>query len=166
VGLYYFEIPASPSSGNWPRVQITSEAREEGLALGDIDRDGDLDVAALVAPAGTTVAWWENPGDGSGSWPRSTVVSNQGSLNSMDVADLNGDGALDIVTGEHRGSLKVTVLENVGDASSWLSHGISQGTESHLGTQTLDLDGDGDLDVVSIAWDNFQNLQLWRNDAR
>ena len=223
VGLYYFEIPASPSSGNWPRVQITSEAREEGLALGDIDRDGDLDVAALVAPAGTTVAWWENPGDGSGTWPRhdlgstsgieadrirlgdlngdgrldavvtetnlgtngnalywfaqpsnpssgnwprSTVVSNQGSLNSMDVADLNGDGALDIVTGEHRGSLKVTVLENVGDASSWLSHGVSQGTESHLGTQTLDLDGDGDLDVVSIAWDNFQNLQLWRNDAR
>lgn len=222
VGLYYFEIPATPSAGNWPRVQITSEAREEGLAVGDIDRDGDIDVAALVAPAGTTVAWWENPGNGSSgwarhdlgstwgieadrirlgdlnadsrldvvvtetnldssgnalhwfaqpsnptapNWTRSTVISNQGSLNSMDLADLNGDGAPDIVTGEHRGNLEATVWENVGAGSSWQNHAVSQGIESHLGTQLVDLDGDGDLDLVSGAWDNFQNLQLWRNDA-
>lgn len=222
IGLYYFEIPASPAAGNWPRVQISSQAREEGLAVGDIDRDGDPDVAGLVAPGGTTVAWWENPRDGSSAWlrhdlgstsgieadrirladlnrngrldvvvtetnlggsgnalywfaqpsnpmaanwPRNTVVSNQGSLNSMDVADLNGDAAPDIVTGEHRGSLGVSIWENVNGASSWASHAVSQGTESHLGTQLVDLDGDGDLDSVSIAWDDFQNVWLWRNDA-
>ena len=199
-----------------------SQAREEGLAVGDIDRDGDLDVAAFVAPAGTTVAWWENPGDGSSgwlrhdlgstpwieadrirladmngngrldvvvtetnlggsgnalywfaqpstptaaNWARNTVVSNRGSLNSMDVADMNGDTAPDIVIGEHRGTLGVTVWENVSGASSWQSHGVSQGTESHLGSQLVDLDGDGDLDIVSIAWDSFDNLRLWRNDA-
>lgn len=222
VGIHYFEIPALPADGAWPRVQITGQAREEGLAVGDIDRDGDIDVAAIVAPAGTTVAWWENPGDGSApwsrhdlgttsgieadrvrladldddgrldvvvtetnltiggnalfwfsqptnpslpSWPRSTVVSNEGSLNSMDTADLNGDGAPEIVTGEHRGGLAVSIWENVGGASSWTRRDVSQGVESHLGTQLVDLDGDGDLDIVSIAWDDFQTVQLWRNDA-
>jgi len=222
VGLYYFEIPASPAGGNWPRVQITSQAREEGLAVGDIDRDGDPDVAGFVAPAGTTVAWWENPRDGSSNWTRhdlgttsgvepdrirladmnrngrldvvvtetnlgangnalfwfaqpsdptapnwsrKTVASNEGSLNSLDVADLNGDAKPDIITGEHRGALDVTIWENLDGASSWVSHGVSQGAESHLGTQLVDLDGDGDLDVVSIAWDDFQNLWLLRNDA-
>jgi hypothetical protein len=28
-----------------------------------------------------------------------------------------------------------------------------------------DLDGDGDLDVVSIAWNDFRYLHVWRNDA-
>ncbi|MGB9341554.1 MAG: VCBS repeat-containing protein, partial [Polyangiales bacterium] len=137
----------------------TSGIEADRIRLGDLNGDGRLDAVVTetnLGINGNALYWFAQPSNpSSANWPRSTVVSNQGSLNSMDVADLNGDGALDIVTGEHRGSLKVTVLENVGDASSWLSHGISQGTESHLGTQTLDLDGDGDLDVVSIARDNF-----------
>lgn len=28
-----------------------------------------------------------------------------------------------------------------------------------------DLDGDGDMEIVSICWDDYQNLHLWRNDA-
>ena len=83
----------------------------------------------------------------------------------MDAADLNGDGIPEIVTGEHRGGLAVSVWENVSGASSWTRHDVSQGVESHLGTQLVDLDGDGDLDLVSIAWDDFQTVQLWRNDA-
>jgi len=26
--------------------------------------------------------------------------------------------------------------------------------------------GDGDLEIVSIAWDDYRYLHLWRNDAR
>ena len=29
----------------------------------------------------------------------------------------------------------------------------------------MDLDSDGDLDIVSIAWDNYKFLHVWRNDA-
>ncbi|MBZ0175186.1 MAG: FG-GAP-like repeat-containing protein, partial [Candidatus Methanoperedens nitroreducens] len=42
---------------------------------------------------------------------------------------------------------------------------VSSGKESHLGARTVDLDGDGDLDIVSIAWDAPQFIHLWRNDA-
>jgi hypothetical protein len=27
------------------------------------------------------------------------------------------------------------------------------------------MDNDGDLDIISAAWDNYQYLHLWRNDA-
>jgi len=37
--------------------------------------------------------------------------------------------------------------------------------ENHLGARTVDLDGDGDLDLVGIAWDAFPFLHIWRNDA-
>jgi hypothetical protein len=222
IGIHYFEIPSNPSAGNWPRVQVTSEAREEGIAVGDIDRDGDTDIAGLVAPAGTTVAWWENPGDGGDNWSRhdlgntgstvgdrvqladvnsdgkldvivtqtnlgsngnslywylqpsnseapnwtrTTIVSDQGSLNSMDVGDFNGDAKPDIVTGEHRGNLLVTVWKNNGNGT-FGGNSVDSGVESHLGTQACDIDDDGDLDIISIAFDNSNLVYLWRNNAQ
>ncbi|MFH1127140.1 MAG: VCBS repeat-containing protein, partial [archaeon] len=101
VGIHYFQIPTNPKTDTWSKVQITDEAREEGIALGDIDRDGDLDVAGLVAPAGTTVAWWENPGNGAPSWTRhdlgtpTTIAGDR-----IAVADINGDSKLDVIVTE------------------------------------------------------------------
>jgi hypothetical protein len=43
---------------------------------------------------------------------------------------------------------------------------VDTGKESHLGARLVDLDGDGAQEIVSIAYDGFQQLHLWRNDAR
>jgi VCBS repeat protein len=84
----------------------------------------------------------------------------------MDVADMNKDGLVDIVTGEHRGSKKVIIWENVKQGTSWVPHVVDSWRESHLGARAVDLDGDGDLDIVSIAWDRYQDLHVWRNEAQ
>ncbi len=48
-----------------------------------------------------------------------------------------------------------------GSSSSWLCEGV----ESHLGARTVDLDGDGDREIVSIGWDAPQAIHVLRNDA-
>ena len=75
------------------------------------------------------------------------------------------DGQADIVTGEHRGKRRVTIWVNGHEGQAWLPQIVDAGKESHLGTQLADLDQDGDLDILSIGWDDYQHLHLWRNDA-
>jgi hypothetical protein len=219
-GIYYFRIPASPASGNWPRVQVSANPSDEGFAVADIDRDGRLDVAATTGNT-LTVEWYRNPGtaasgwqafsigsapemlfpdrteiadldrDGrldilvseenggttdaqtywwrqptnatSGNWSRQ-LIATQGTTNSMDVADMDGDGDPDVILAEHRGSLRVSIWANAGNGT-FSSTTVSTGRESHLGARTIDLDNDGDLDIVSIALDGPQMLHLFRNDA-
>jgi hypothetical protein len=225
-GIFYIEIPSDPSAGNWPVTPAAPEASEQGLAVGDIDGDGLIDIAVAhghrVEPR--LVAYWNNPGRPSGSWKLNEVgqtanysadriavadltgdgradilvteeswqtqervaqllcfeqkgprgapswerraILTAGSLNSLDVGDLDHDGDLDLVTCEHKGRDKrLFVLENDGKGR-FRHHVIGHGKESHLGTLLLDLDGDGDLDILSVAWDEYRFLHLWRNDAR
>jgi hypothetical protein len=218
-GIFYFMIPDYPEKGNWPRVEITPEGYDEGIGVGDVNGDGFLDISARYGKDGKSLAWWQNPGDGSGhwvkhpvgettiemdrdvmadingdgrpdivvteekawsgdsvfwfeqagprenpSWLRHTLVT-QFTTNSLDVADMNNDGSLDIVAAEHRGTKKLEIWENLGHGSSWVEHIISTGRENHIGARVADLDGDGDLDIVGTAWDGYQHLHLWRNNA-
>ena len=78
---------------------------------------------------------------------------------------MNNDGSPDVIAAEHRGAKRLEIWENVGHGASWIEHVVSTGRENHLGALVADLDGDGDLDIVGIAWDGYKFLHLWRNDA-
>ncbi len=223
-GIYYFQIPKNPENGNWPKTRIASETMDEGIGTGDIDGDGDIDIATGKKEGETfMVTWHENPGNGSADWqshlvsqtsfapdriviaevngdsrldivvseerypgpdpdaslywfeqpryPKSQtwkkhIVVTEYSLNNLDVADMDRDGDLDIITCEHKGpkgKFRLQIFEN--DAKgNFTEHIADRGKESHLGARVADMDNDGDLDIVSVAWDNYQFLHLWRND--
>ncbi len=164
----------SPLTGDhaWVLHSIGSVEGTEGdrVAVEDLDRDGWLDVIGTGTTnqaVGSGLFWFQNPGNNleKAEWERQAIVQDVGALNSMSAADLNGDQAPDVVTGEHRGLKRVCIWLNYEKATHWYPVEVDCGQESHLGTQLFDLDQDGDLDIVSIAWDDFRRVHIWRNDT-
>jgi hypothetical protein len=47
---------------------------------------------------------------------------------------------------------------------NFVMHEIDRGKKGHLGARLFDLDRDGNLDIVSTAWDAYKDLHLWRAD--
>jgi hypothetical protein len=132
----------------------------------DLNNDGRVDVVVTEengSPEGASTWIWLQPpslADDPG-WPRQ-VLTVQGSTNSLDVADVDLDGKVNILTAEHRGKLRLILWRNLGDAR-FEPFEIDQGHENHLGARLVDIDGD--LDIAGIAFDAAGAVQLWWNDS-
>ena len=134
------------------------------VAIGDIDRDGDLDVAAVAATAGA-LSWWENVGGLGDAWLEHTVTASYLDARAIALGDLDGDGLLDVVACSHTGGL-VTWWENGSDGLVWTERNVDLGVDGARDVATADIDTDGDLDVVAVAelggevlwWENENGL--------
>jgi hypothetical protein len=64
---------------------------------GDLDGDGDLDVAGAGWSASGGMAWFENADGMGSSWVRETVDRAFGPSSSVHLADVDGNGSLDLL---------------------------------------------------------------------
>ena len=91
-GLVWYENPL------WNRHVISGLAgfRTDHEA-GDVDRDGLTDVVSLGTDSAGVLwlGWFKNPGEADGDWTAQTIDTL--ALHDIEVADLNGDGRLDVV---------------------------------------------------------------------
>jgi len=169
-GIYYFRIPGSPSAGSWPVVHVNSNPTDEGIGFADIDGDGDVDLACGTGDT-KRVEWYENPGDGSGSWAAYHIGDMTESVwtDRFEITDLNGDDKPDIVGTEENGAdsgADSYWWEQPADpkSSGWTRHLIvSQATTNSMDIE--DMDQDGDTDVILAEHRGTEKLAIWSNDG-
>ena len=178
--LIYFDNQGNASLPQLHRMPAPSLDPEDGFsyapALGDLDGDGDLDV--LIGRFGGQIESFRNDDPSGISYQgrltyrrlNGTVVDiDPGSYSTPTLADMDGDGDLDLLVGENAGTLNFYRNEGtraiadfaavLPDGASYL--GIDVGSRS--APAFADLDEDGDVDLL-LGSENAE-LIYYRNDG-
>jgi hypothetical protein len=125
------------------------------VALGDVDEDGDLDV--VYGSTGTSInlqgkwALLRNEGNGTLAPAEGHGI---GGLVNVQVADVTGDGWLDVLTAT--GSNLVWTLDVGNGAGGFLPTQTFLSGEAPQDVEVVDADLDGDPDVVTVARDSLE----------
>jgi len=149
-----------------PQRLITTDARKVGsVSAVDMDVDGDFDVL-WASPEHFASAWIENPGDGNFATHRAITSDSGGSVQSVLPADLDGDGDLDVLTQTiQRYDTTLAWLENLGDGELSSERFIAETARSVLNANAVDLDGDGDLDVLLTSETPGRSIDWYENQG-
>lgn len=125
----------------------------------DLDLDGDMDIVGINQDSDELV-WWAN--NGSETFTKTSIASLSTTGNyTLDLGDIDGDGDLDIFS----------TASTIWDVSWWRNDGSESFTEVSVdssvafgGPQRLsfvDMDGDGDLDLLGANLNTGRKVTWW-----
>jgi len=155
----------SQGNGTWTLHTLSDAGGSpDRNRLADINGDGRLDAVVSFAAIGVPgkLVWYEQPIAAEGIWTEHAIATVVGPM-SLDVADMDRDGDLDVVVGEHNDekptAARLWIFENVdGRGARWEGHLVYQGDDHYHGARVADVDHDGDLDILSIGWSHAKVL--------
>jgi hypothetical protein len=147
----------------WPRYLIAKNHKyAQSVDNGDIDGDGDLDIAA-TSFRGNKLSWWQNNGGAPIDWQKASVAFDFLGAHQLTLVDMDQDGMLDVL-GIGYNIREIAWWRNDGGAEKikWEKETIATNFGFALEAYAADFDADGDLDIVGaseieVAW--------WRNDG-
>ncbi|MHC4844862.1 MAG: FG-GAP repeat domain-containing protein [Planctomycetota bacterium] len=144
-----------------PQPVTTAVFEPVSVHAADLDDDGDLDVLT-AAWVDDSVHWFENV-DGLGTFALGQLITSDADrAYSVHAADIDGDGDLDVTSASFADG-KIAWYENTDGLGTFGPQQVI--TTSALGAwsaQAGDLDGDGDVDVVSAS-DTIDTIQWYEN---
>lgn len=161
--VYWYEQPNGiPRKGYWIRHRVSSSnANYGGLQVDDVDKDGRPDI--LVTEAHGTpgkVMWYRNPNPYTAKWTK-FIIDKQNFPHATLSFDMDGDGTNEYwvpdashdETGKYGsrtgGIVYYKLIES--KINLWTKHRVAAPPEVGRQCSAVDMDGDGDLDVVSTA---------------
>jgi hypothetical protein len=171
-GLFWLENPgaaANRAHQPWPERALGALGREVMFAdLADVDGDGRPEVLAAVKPRDIVIL----RAAPDGRWREETLslqAEGLGDAKAVRAADLNGDGHVDLVFScEHaRGELEGVIWLERRPEGGWWQRSLAgaAGVKFDL-LQLLDLDGDGDLDVLTCEEAEGLGVIWYENPTR
>tara|TARA_B100001765_G_C19508188_1_gene344720 strand:+ start:1830 stop:3275 length:1446 start_codon:yes stop_codon:yes gene_type:complete len=131
---------------------------ENSVNLIDIDGDADLDI---VSQKNDAVIWRENI-NGMGQFDPFVIISDDvDNVFDTGVGDLNNDGKVDVFSASADDN-KIAWYEHLdGNGSFGPQLVIDPSLQSPRTVHAADLDGDGDLDILSAALSNEGRELVW-----
>ncbi|MEO7424016.1 MAG: VCBS repeat-containing protein [Fibrobacteria bacterium] len=175
TGLAWYSVPRDSACLPWTEHKVTgSEAdklKRGGIAAGDLDGDGDADIASLDRwyenADGEGLAWIEHKNIDFGRADRDSVGVSGKAL----ILDMDGDGKYDLLEAEcdtRKG--RIAWFRNAdGKGLLWERHIIEDSAmeQDFHSLAAADFNGDGHLDVFSIGGPATPGIPLgfiWEND--
>ncbi|MGC9452446.1 MAG: FG-GAP-like repeat-containing protein, partial [Oceanipulchritudo sp.] len=174
----WFKAPADPRvAADWIRYTMTSAGWIMSVEPQDMDGDGDTDIVISDRRSGgvqQAARWLENPGPGApgltSSWTSHAIAGAGKEVMFLDLVDLDGDGLQDVIIPVLLGTatdqwLYARRLDASGTNWSVTPIDYPDGTEIPGGTGdgkatiSVDVDNDGQLDVVSSHGMAFSPIQ-------
>jgi L-ascorbate metabolism protein UlaG (beta-lactamase superfamily) len=119
----------------------------------DIDNDGDLDIIS-AAYDDDKIAWYESDGASDPSFTARTIATSIDGAASVYAADIDNDGDIDVLSASYVDD-KIAWYENDGAADpSFTARTIATSTGGAYSIYAADIDNDGDMDIISAAYDD------------
>jgi hypothetical protein len=119
------------------------------IAIGDINHDGNLDVVVTNVDPYFTAAFSVLLGNGDGTFLTPVVYTSPGMAGQLVLADLNGDGNLDLALNTDNGYIDILLGNGIGTFPTKIKH-----STSGINFETLvaaDFNGDGRIDLAGVT---------------
>ena len=128
-----------------------------------MDGDGDMDILSS-SENDDTIAWYENDGAANPTFTAADIATSADWADYVYIADMDGDGDMDIVSASYNDDT-IAWYENDGAANpTFTAVNIATSADGAWSVKAADMDGDGDLDIISAS-DNDDTIAWYENDG-
>ncbi len=131
----------------------------------DMNGDGDIDIIAGIIN-NDEVVWFENDGTNNlADWTMHLVGSSVIDPFYVYAIDVDGDGDTDVLCADKLGDRIVWwESDGAGNTEVWVEHVVDNAYNSAHCVFAIDVDSDGDVDVLGAAKDD-DDVTWWENDG-
>ncbi|MGD9489554.1 MAG: FG-GAP-like repeat-containing protein [Calditrichaceae bacterium] len=175
--LVWYKNDGSPANGGWVKSTLGGSAPlNYQVLIVDLDRDGDLDIVDGMGDDATSgsvidsLRWFENNGLSSPSFAIHKIAG-YSSPSAVAAADFDGDNLTDIVSMSWLSYSSLIPVANEDarwwkqvSADSWTQQQIIQQSYGGNDAVAVDLDEDGDMDIVGAGYKD-QSVGWWANNG-